>query len=798
MESVEAGGSTLVPYTSGSPFSPSPVRPTSASSAKQRAQLLYIPRAIKRSFLLLARYYSLRKSPPPSPTTSSVLNFLHSFIQINSNISLLPIAPRADIEERLLTDTICWAHARGLPFADPRLAIAQQSLQPVQQAALLPYQPVHQATGQSLQPVQQAALLPYQPVHQATGQSLQPVHQVPRRLQIEYDLPASVDAVPGSPGTVLIPLQVENSSKKRNVRLQLVRPVTIAPLPSEFRSISDELPDAPTDSPKLLTYPDTISTNNAAVKRRPRSPASSLDEFDDTPEQFSRPPLANRGSQSEVTRGKRPALPPHTHLPRHGYRQPLVIPESEDDSTMEDLLAQQYPTPPQQSLSPLQQYLAKPLQYQLQQPLRSISPPQQYAAQPLHHQQQPPQSFLPQQQYLAQPPHQRQQQGPQPNSQPPLQLPSQQHPQQYPTYQPPHQDFTATVAQSTAAMNDVARQMANLALTLTRNQTKVQAEGAGFHNTAANPRPPGEQYGPTLKPADVATFKPRSQSDSDAASRFIDCIRDAVAHYGDPRTRAVLRGCCKGPVAEDCIAGVSDHDRALLRMDCSNWTDILERDFMPYLASKLAAARAETFRWSQGRTLTEYVAKKLRLLRMADITEDIEVVEELHRGFAAAPNLHLHLAKYVSEVENSVSEYRRAVVRLQDSARRDGDTMASQPRIGTRRPPFRELTRVPSSNTGQRPAAAAITSARDAVAAPGAVTRTAPRKQPRERLRKCRNYPECGDGKHWDWQCIVKRTANNQVKRVYYAEHLDCEYDDGDDNVKGLLHDVLEPQADLD
>jgi len=347
-------------------------------------------------------------------------------------------------------------------------------------------------------------------------------------------------------------------------------------------------------------------------------------------------------------------------------------------------------------------------------------------------------------------------------------------------------------------MNDVARQMANLALTLTCNQTTVQAEVAGLRNTAANPRPPGEPYGPTLRPADVATFKPRSQSDSVAASRFIDCIRDAVAHYGEPRTRAVLRCCCKGPVAEDWIAGVSDHDRALLRMDCSNWTDILERDFMPYLASRLAAARAETFRWSQGRTPAKYVAKKLRLLRMANIAEDDEVVEKLHRGFAAAPNLHLHLDKYVSEVGNSVSEYRRTVVRLQDSARRDGDTMALQPRIGTRRPPFRELTGVPSSNTGQRPAASAITSVRDAVATSGAITRSAPRKQPQEHLCKCSNYPECGNGEHWDWQCIVKRTANNQVKRVYYAEHLDCEYDDGDDDVKGLLHDVLKPQADLE
>jgi hypothetical protein len=85
---------------------------------------------------------------------------------------------------------------------------------------------------------------------------------------------------------------------------------------------------------------------------------------------------------------------------------------------------------------------------------------------------------------------------------------------------------------------------------------------------------------------------------------------------------------------------------------------------------------------------------------MANIVRDDEVVEELHRGFPAAPNLHLHLDKYVMERGNSVSEYHRAVTRLQDSARRDGHLLP-QPRIGTRCPPFRESTGNWSSNTTQ-------------------------------------------------------------------------------------------------
>jgi len=756
----EAGGSALVPYTSGSTSSPSPERPTSASSAKQRAQLLYIPPAIKRGFLLLARYYSLPTSPPPPPNTASVLNFLHSFIQVNNSIPLSPIAPRADIEERLLDDTIRWANVRGLRFADPRLALVPQSLQPVHQAALLPSQPVHQALV-SLQPVHQAALLPFQPVHQAlvpqlqppvhqaalppfepvhqalVPQSLQPVHQAAplpsqpvhqatsrkhrgsRRLQIQYDLPAGVDAVPGSPGTVLIPLQVENSSKKRKVRLRLAATATnlsrdLAPALSESDELPDagsessELPDAvselskhlgtpqanlshhtgsstsapltlpeahriphevPTDQFKILSLADKMAEET--LTRRPGSPAGSLDEFDDTPEQLSKLPFAIGGTQSEVAQGKQPAYQPHS-LARHGYRQPLAIPESEEDDSMEDGRQHQHPTPqpyhpPQQALQQLQQQQPPQPQATRQQYQMPQQPPQQ---------QQSPQLQAPQQLYQVQ--------------QPPFQQ------YQYPPQ--PHYDAAASIAQSTAAMNAVAAQMANLATTLVQNQANLQGANTGFRT--ANTLPPNDAYGPALKPGDVATFEPRSQSDSDAASRFIDCIRDAVAHYGELRTRAVLRRCCKGPVAEHWIAGVSDHDRALLRLNCQHWTDILECDFMPYLASRLSAARAEAFHWNQGRTPAEYVAKKLRLLRKANVVRDDEVVEELHRGFAAAPNLHLHLDKYVTEVGNSISEYRRAVVRLQDSARREGYTV-SQPCVGTCRPPFRDPSGNLSSNISQ-------------------------------------------------------------------------------------------------
>jgi len=247
--------------------------------------------------------------------------------------------------------------------------------------------------------------------------------------------------------------------------------------------------------------------------------------------------------------------------------------------------------------------------------------------------------------------------------------------------------------QSTAALENIAAQMANLAIALSRNQGTMQVEVADLRNAPARAQVPMEPVALALKPSDIATFEPRNQSDADVASRFINSIHDAINHYGEARTRVVLRRCCKGPAAEDWVAGMSDDDRLLLRTNCHHWIDLLQRDFMPYLVSRLSVARAETFRWNQGCTPTEYVAKKLRLLHMANITNEDDIVEELHRGLVDTPNLHLHLDKYVTEGGNSVSEYWHAVARMQDSAKHEGTIQSPQPRSSMRRPCFRETNR---------------------------------------------------------------------------------------------------------
>jgi len=200
--------------------------------------------------------------------------------------------------------------------------------------------------------------LPIVPVHQGKQLSGSYDQQL-RYLQVHYQIQAGVDPVSGSPGTVLIPVQVENSRKKRKVRHQLAEPTpspcqSASPVLSEARSM--ELLDAPPQ--KLLTYysdgalyshnqptryslEETMSVRDTSMKRRERSPAGSLSEYDDTEEHVSRPPLAIGATQSEVASGKRPIRPDTSQydpLARHGYRQPSVIPSSEEDDVMEGVM----------------------------------------------------------------------------------------------------------------------------------------------------------------------------------------------------------------------------------------------------------------------------------------------------------------------------------------------------------------------------------------------------------------------------------------------------------------------------
>jgi hypothetical protein len=294
-------------------------------------------------------------------------------------------------------------------------------------------------------------------------------------------------------------------------------------------------------------------------------------------------------------------------------------------------------------------------------------------------------------------------------------------------------------------------------------------------NDRLDARPNAGPRGPTnLKPADIGYFEPKAMPDSEAAINFIQNFKDAVIHYGEASTLAVLRKCCHNDIARAWVASLKDVDRTGIARSIWHWESVLRRDFMPRPTQLYAAARAELFKWTQGRSPSEYVIHKIRLLKAAGITDDDQVVQEVHDGFAKCPELQIPLEAYVLETGNDISEYRRVVQRYQESTKMQYEFIrksSTGPRTATYAP--RSHERSPAPQTTSADSKGQFPSSRP------------PQKKERTRKRKCRNFPVCGDGEHWDFDCKIKAPASgpDAKKRAYYA------LDDNDDDIVEL-HDA--------
>jgi hypothetical protein len=288
----------------------------------------------------------------------------------------------------------------------------------------------------------------------------------------------------------------------------------------------------------------------------------------------------------------------------------------------------------------------------------------------------------------------------------------------------------------------------------------------------------------TLKAVDVGYFEPKGMPDSEAAMTFIENFKDAVIHYGDANTLAVLQKCCKNDIARAWVSSLNDDDRTAVAQFIWHWERVLRRDFMPRAAQLYATARNETFKWTQGRSPSEYITHKIRLLKIAGITDDNQVVEELHNGFYKCPEIHIPMEAYVLETGNDVSEYRRAVQRYQESAKLQYDYIrkASPYTASSRRekPPSQSAT--PGTDKEQGTSTTRSYPTKDT---------TYQRKDKRAivRKRKCKNFPACGDGEHFDWECTT-RGSQVQSKRAYY---ISPEEEDDDSEV-----DLREPDPELE
>jgi hypothetical protein len=264
---------------------------------------------------------------------------------------------------------------------------------------------------------------------------------------------------------------------------------------------------------------------------------------------------------------------------------------------------------------------------------------------------------------------------------------------------------------------------------------------------------------PALKTSDIDLFEPVAQPDAAAAILFIDTFNDAVRQYGEDRVLLIMKRCCNNAVALSCLTSVSEDDCNGLITSIAEWERLLRRDFIPKLADLETRARDETFKWSQNRTPTQYVSDKIKLLKIASITDPDKGVYELHRGFHRCSELQISLTHAVKETGNDVAHYRMDVLNVQGMAKLQYEF--NQRSSGATYTP---RTREPAPR-----AALAHTKRQVPSSCPA-------RQKDRPRKRKCRNYPACGDGEHWDWECKIKAPERDNKKRAYYA------FDDDDDD----------------
>ena len=260
-----------------------------------------------------------------------------------------------------------------------------------------------------------------------------------------------------------------------------------------------------------------------------------------------------------------------------------------------------------------------------------------------------------------------------------------------------------------------------------------------------------------MKPEMVGIFEPSSLEDTTAAKIFMDAIDDSVAADGEEQTLGVLRRCIRGDTAVSWKTSLCDADKVRMRTSTKGWKDILERDFFPRKAVRLMTANKEVFRWNQNRKPLDYATEKARLLRIAGIKDEDEIVEQIHAGFINTPELFGNLENCIMpNGGNTVSGYRMHVARHQDAAKSAHDLRNGSysnrnyaNRFGT------SGTKESSASTDKDKQLSGGT------VKPGDKRRSSNGK----RSRPCR---WC-QGEHWDYECDKRGKGDRPRVSAYYA-----------------------------
>ena len=219
-------------------------------------------------------------------------------------------------------------------------------------------------------------------------------------------------------------------------------------------------------------------------------------------------------------------------------------------------------------------------------------------------------------------------------------------------------------------------------------------------------------------------------------------------------------------------SSLSDEDRDELRLSVRGWKRLLKRDFFPRPGVLIIKANREVFSWKQGRTPLDYVTEKLRLLRLAGVKDENQLVEEVHQGFAEAPDLFGRLENCISADSNTVSKYRGDVARHQDAAKASHNLR--QPygnRYSAGSGAYTKYDK-PATDADKKQ----VSNSSNSESKPYVKSVSGSSKSDK-RNRACR---WCG-GEHWDRECTKKTNSSPPRVRGYYAHLGDPVSDEGDE-----------------
>jgi hypothetical protein len=344
--------------------------------------------------------------------------------------------------------------------------------------------------------------------------------------------------------------------------------------------------------------------------------------------------------------------------------------------------------------------------------------------------------------------------------------------------------------------DDMFRRLAEFQLTMAQNtQTTHQQLLRGQQSLMQGTR------GQALKPDDIGKFEPAQLPDPAAAMGFIDNFNKAVTYCGEDRVLQLMPRCCANDLAKDWLIGLDQDDQDALTRGTPSWERLIRRDFMPRQGILAAKARAETFKWSQNRTPTEYVTQKMKLFRMAGETNQDLLVEEVHEGFSRCPELHVPLEQSINDTGgNRIANYRRAVQRIQDSTKLQYEF--NRKGAGATAAPYANRTRENTSyNRSYAPVSDNRSQNTSNAAQPAGIPPSRGARRDRSqvtRKRKCKNYPNCGDGEHFDWECTKPGTSGSN-KRAYYILPDNClDNDDFDPTLFDMVDEVPDLESEYE